>query len=70
MNKVSEPIAGKTGVYVFKLNSIASKAANTPEETAQFRIQQINTLRGQVTGNWFEGLRKKATIKDNRSKFY
>ncbi|MEP7255695.1 MAG: SurA N-terminal domain-containing protein [Ferruginibacter sp.] len=70
MNKVSEPIAGKTGVYVFKLNSIAGKAANTPEETAQFRIQQINTLRGQVTGNWFEGLRKKATIKDNRSKFY
>ena len=70
MNKVSEPIAGKTGVYVFKLNSIASKAANTPEEATQFRTQQINTLRGQVTGNWFEGIRKKATIKDNRSKFY
>ena len=70
MNKASEPIAGKTGVYVFKLNSIASKAANTPEEATQFRTQQINTLRGQVTGNWFEGIRKKATIKDNRSKFY
>ena len=70
MNKVSEPIAGKTGVYVFKLNSIISKPANTPEETAQFRIQQTNTLRSQVAVNWFEGLRKKATIKDNRSKFY
>ena len=70
MNKVSEPVTGKTGVYVFKLNSIVSKPANTPEETAQFRIQQTNTLRSQVAVNWFEGLRKKATIKDNRSKFY
>ena len=70
MNKVSEPIAGKTGVYVFKLNSIGSKAANTPEEAAQFRIQQTNTLRGQVAVNWFDGILKKATIKDNRSKFY
>lgn len=70
MNKVSEPIAGKTGVYVFKLNSIATKTANTPEEMNQFRTQQINTLRNQVAMNWFEGLRKKATIKDNRSKFY
>jgi peptidyl-prolyl cis-trans isomerase D len=70
MNKVSEPIAGKTGVYVFKLNSISNKAANTAEETQQFRTQQISTLRSQVSMNWFEGLRKKATIKDNRSKFY
>lgn len=70
MNKVSEPIAGKTGVYVFKLNNIASKAANTAEETQQFRTQQISTLRSQVSMNWFEGLKKKATIKDNRSKFY
>ncbi len=70
MNKVSEPIAGKTGVYVFKLSSIATKTANTPEETNQFRTQQINTLRSQISMNWFEGLRKKATIKDNRSKFY
>ncbi len=70
MNKVSEPIAGKTGVYVFKLNSIAGKAANTAEETTQFRTQQISMLRGQVTSNWFEGIRKKASIKDNRSKFY
>ena len=69
-NKVSEPVTGKTGVYVFKLNSIVSKPANKPEETAQFRIQQTNTLRSQVAVNWFEGLRKKATIKDNRSKFY
>jgi peptidyl-prolyl cis-trans isomerase D len=70
MNKVSEPIAGKTGVYVFKLNGIASKAANTPEQAKQFRTDQTAGLRSQATLNWFEGLRKKATVKDNRSKFY
>ena len=70
LNKVSAPIAGKTGVYVFKVNSITEKAPNTAEETAQFRIQQLTALRNQAATNWFEGLRKKATIKDNRSKFF
>lgn len=70
VNKVSAPIAGKTGVYVFKTNSIAEKAPNTTEEAAQFKNEQTTALRNQATGNWFEGLRKKATIKDNRSKFY
>ncbi len=70
MNKVSEPIAGKTGVYVFRLNSISSKAANTTEEAKQFRTEQTAALRSQAVLNWFEGIRKKATVKDNRSKFY
>lgn len=70
IGKVSAPIAGKGGVYVFKLNSISAKTANTPEETIQFRIQQTNALRSQATGSWFEGLRKKATVKDNRSTLY
>jgi peptidyl-prolyl cis-trans isomerase D len=70
MNKISEPIAGKTGVYVFRLNSISSKAANTTEEAAKFKTDQQSALRSQVTQSWFEGLRNKATVKDNRSKFY
>jgi len=70
LNRVSAPITGKTGVYVFKVNSIAEKASNTAEETAQFRTQQTTALRNQAATNWFEGLRKKATIKDNRSKFF
>jgi peptidyl-prolyl cis-trans isomerase D len=69
-NKVAAPIAGKTGVYVIKVNSIAEKAANPGEDKAQMRIQQTTALRNQAVSNWFEGLRKKATIKDNRSKFF
>ncbi len=70
LNKVSAPITGKTGVFVFKVNNIAEKAPNTPGEATEFRIQQTTALRNQAATNWFEGLRKKATIKDNRSKFY
>ena len=70
LNRVSSPIAGKTGVYVIKVNGIANKAPDTVSETEQIRIQQTTALRNQAASNWFEGLRKKATIKDNRSKFY
>ncbi|HMK04950.1 MAG TPA: SurA N-terminal domain-containing protein [Ferruginibacter sp.] len=70
LNKVSAPIAGKTGVYVLRVDAIGAKAADTPDQASQFRSQQISALRSQSATNWFEALRKKATIKDNRSKFY
>lgn len=69
LNKVS-PVAGKTGVFVFKVNGTGEKAADPNEDKAQMRLQQTTALRNQAVSNWFEGLRKKATIKDNRSKFF
>ena len=70
LNKVSAPILGKTGIYLIKVNSISAKGDDSPEQVAQKRAQQIDQLRNQSVGNWFEGLKKQATIKDNRSKFY
>lgn len=70
LNKVAAPVAGKAGVFVFKVNSIAEKAPNPLEDKAQVRMQQIVALRNQAVSNWFEGLRKKATIKDNRSEYF
>ncbi|MBL7700948.1 MAG: peptidylprolyl isomerase [Ferruginibacter sp.] len=69
LNKVS-PVAGKAGVFVFKVNSTGEKAADPNEDKIQMRLQQTTALRNQAVSNWFEGLRKKATIKDNRSKFF
>jgi len=69
-NKVAEPLAGKSGVYVFKVNSIADKAVNPNEDKVQTRNQQVAALRSAAVASWFEGLRKKATIKDNRSKYF
>jgi peptidyl-prolyl cis-trans isomerase D len=70
LNKVSTAIAGKTGVYVIKVNGIASKAPDTAAEKDQLIIQQTTALRNAAASNWFEGLRNKATVKDNRSEFY
>jgi peptidyl-prolyl cis-trans isomerase D len=70
LNKVAAPVAGKTGVFVFKVNSVGEKATDPNEDKVQMRLQQTTALRNQAVSNWFEGLRKKATIKDNRSKFY
>jgi len=69
LNKVST-VAGKAGVFVFKVNSIGEKATDPNEDKVQMRLQQTVALRNQAVSNWFEGLRKKATIKDNRVKFF
>lgn len=69
LNKVSL-IAGKTGVFVFRVNSTGEKASDPNEDKIQMRQQQTAALRNQAVANWFEGLRKKATIKDNRAKFF
>lgn len=70
LNKVAAPVAGKAGVFVFKVNSISEKAADPNEDKVQKRLQQTTALRNQAVSNWFEGLRKKATVKDDRSKFF
>ena len=68
-SKASGPIAGATGVYVIKVNSIQQKADPAPEAKASATAARLNTLRQQA-GNWFEALKKQSDIKDNRSKFF
>jgi peptidyl-prolyl cis-trans isomerase D len=70
LNKVAAPLAGKTGVFVFKVNSITEKATNPNEDKVQMKLEQTAAQRNLAAANWFEGLRKKATVKDNRSKFF
>ena len=67
--KVSAPIEGTTGVFVLKVNSIQNKPADTPDVAAQKAATRIAALRSQAN-NWFEGLRKQADVKDERSKVF
>ncbi len=67
--KVSAPIAGTSGVYLIKVSSVQSKAADTPEEAKTKADARKSALRSQV-GQWFDGLKKKADITDNRSKYF
>ncbi len=68
--KVSPPIAGTTGVYLIKVNSMGTKADDTPEAAAAIRTERLSTLRSQATTKWYDGLKDRADIKDNRSKFF
>lgn len=67
--KPSPAIGGTNAVYVIQVNNISSKAAATPEEMSQKATSRITALRNKLN-NWYEGLKKQSTIKDNRSKFY
>ena len=67
--KVSGPIAGATGVYVLKVNSIQQKADPSPEAKASATSARTNALRQQA-GNWFEALKKQSDIKDSRSNYF
>ena len=67
--KPSPAIEGTTGVFVIKVTQVAAKPADTPEVAAQQAASKLGAIRSQ-SNNWFEGLKKQADIKDNRSKFF
>ena len=67
--KITEPIAGNTGVFVVKgenISAISGGVANAEELRKQMVMQQK-----QMGGfRSLDALKKAATIKDNRSEFY
>lgn len=68
--KVSPPIAGNTGVFVIKTNSLAAKAALPPEvQSQQMQGEQARVMQSAM-GQSFNALKKMAKIKDSRSKFF
>jgi peptidyl-prolyl cis-trans isomerase D len=67
--KVSEPIAGNTGVFVIKGESV-SAVANTNMNVENLR-KQLEMQEKQMGGyRSAEALRKAANVKDNRFDFY
>jgi peptidyl-prolyl cis-trans isomerase D len=69
LNKPSPAFSGTNGVFVVKVNSVSTKPADAPEVTAQQAGSRLSAIRSQ-TNNWYEGLKKMSTIKDNRSKVF
>ncbi|MDQ6903922.1 MAG: peptidyl-prolyl cis-trans isomerase, partial [Bacteroidota bacterium] len=68
--KVSPPIAGNTGVFVIRVNSVSPKTAAAPEMLSQQKTAEINKAVQSAMGQSFAALKKMATIKDYRSKFF
>ncbi|MFX7820675.1 hypothetical protein ABTK26_20380, partial [Acinetobacter baumannii] len=65
--KVSEPIAATTGVFVVKIDNIGAKASNTDTEAIKQNLLQAQRM---ALYRGVDALRKDATIKDYRSKFF
>ena len=67
VNKVSEPIAGNTGVFVVSVNNVSAKQAQ--QELSFFKEESLNRTRSSLFRS-NTSLKKIATIVDNRSKLY
>ena len=70
ISKISPPIAGNTGVFMIKINSISAKTPPTPEMITQQRNAISNRAMQNALGQSFESIKKMASIKDYRSKFF
>ena len=68
--KVSPPIAGNTGVFVIKVNSVSAKAPLAPELLSQQRQQEYSRNLQSALGQSFNSLKKMTKVKDLRSKFF
>ena len=68
--KVSPPIAGNTGVFVIKVNRVSAKKPASPEMLSQQKSAEMSRNLQTALGQSFASLKKMATIKDNRSKFF
>jgi peptidyl-prolyl cis-trans isomerase D len=67
LNKVTEPIAGTSGVFGVRVELIGAKPSGVSAEDLQ------KNMEGQLKNNGYgamNGLRKAAKIKDNRFNFY
>jgi len=68
--KVSPPIAGNTGVFIIKVTGISAKPPASPEILRQQKSGEVSRILQAALGQSFTSLKKMATIKDNRSKFF
>ncbi|MEO6290253.1 MAG: SurA N-terminal domain-containing protein [Ginsengibacter sp.] len=69
-SKVSPPIAGNTGVFVIKVNNVTKKPLPSTEIQQQQKQNEERQMMQNAMGQSFNALKKKAKIKDYRSKFF
>jgi len=67
LNTVSEPVTGKTGVFIVKPTT---KNPVTPGNLATVKTQNQNQVRGSVRTRLMQALRKTADVDDNRARFF
>lgn len=68
VNKVSKPVDGESGVYVFTVNGFSKPAPMG--NTFKQKEMMLQALTQRTLGAAFQALQDKTEIKDNRVKFY
>ena len=66
--KLSQPVEGESGIYVFVINNFSKPAPLT--NVFKQKVQIAQALVQRAPGEAFKVLREKADIKDNRIKFF
>ena len=66
--KLSQPVEGESGIYVFVINGFSKPAPLT--NVFKQKVQIAQALAQRAPGEAFKVLREKADIKDNRIKFF
>lgn len=66
--KLSQPVEGESGIYVFVVNGFSKPAPLT--NVFKQKVQIAQALVQRAPGEAFKVLREKADIKDNRIKFF
>jgi peptidyl-prolyl cis-trans isomerase D len=66
--KLSQPVEGESGIYVFVINGFSKPAPLT--NVFKQKVQIAQALLQRAPGEAFKVLREKADIKDNRIKFF
>jgi len=66
---VSPPIAGNGGVFVIKVENVGA-VSNPNADVQQQRFMQEQQQRSRITYTLVDALRKLATVKDDRGKFF
>ncbi len=67
-NTVSAPVAGNSGVFVFK--TISETPSQNGQTIAQKKQQASNAVRSQVKAKLIQGLRKNVEITDGRARYF
>lgn len=68
LNKMSAPVAGRTGVFVVRSEGVSG--ASNMGQTPEMQKQQMEQMLKQQASQAVTALRKAAEVKDYRAKFY
>lgn len=71
VNKLIGPFRGEIGYYIVTVENITKPSDEDAEKAlAEYKLELFQTSKGSIFFQWFQKVKEKAKIVDNRSKFY